>query len=61
MVGWHDRLDGHECEQTLGDAEGQGSLARCGPCSHEVLDMTLVTEQQKAFLVILAQAQLCLS
>ena len=27
MVGWHDLLNGHEVEQTLGDSEGQGSLA----------------------------------
>ena len=29
MVGWHHRLNGHECEQTPGDGEGQGSLACC--------------------------------
>ena len=27
MVGWHQQLDGPEFEQTLGDSEGQGSLA----------------------------------
>ena len=27
MVGWHHWLKGHEFEQTLGDNEGQGSLA----------------------------------
>ena len=27
MIGWHYRLDGQEFEQTLGDSEGQGSLA----------------------------------
>ena len=26
MVGWHHRLNGHECEQTLGDSEGLGNL-----------------------------------
>ena len=31
MVGWHHRLNGHESEQTLGDREGQGSLACCSP------------------------------
>ena len=31
MVGWHHRLSGHECEQTLGDSEGQGGLACCSP------------------------------
>ena len=29
MVGWHHQLNGHEFEQTLGDSEGQGSLACC--------------------------------
>ena len=27
MVGWHHQLNGHEFAQTLGDGEGQGSLA----------------------------------
>jgi len=27
MVGWHHQLYGHEFQQTLGDSEGQGSLA----------------------------------
>ena len=27
MVGWNHQLNGHEFEQTLGDSEGQGSLA----------------------------------
>ena len=27
MVGWHHRLNGHKCEQTVGDSEGQESLA----------------------------------
>ena len=31
MVGWHHRLNGHEFEQSLGDGEGQGSLACCSP------------------------------
>ena len=31
IVGWHYRLNGHESEQTLGDSEGQGSLAGCSP------------------------------
>ena len=31
MVGWHRQLSGHEFEQTLGDTEGQGSLACCRP------------------------------
>ena len=31
MVGKHHRLNGHELGQTLGDSEGLGSLACCGP------------------------------
>ena len=39
-VGWHHRLNGHEFEQTLGDGEGQGSLARCSPWGCKESDMT---------------------
>ena len=31
MAGWPYRLNGHESEQTVGDSEGQGSLACCSP------------------------------
>ena len=31
MVGWHHQLDGHEFYETLGDTEGQASLAWCSP------------------------------
>ena len=31
MVWWYHWLNGHEFEQTLGDGEGQGSLACCSP------------------------------
>ena len=40
MVGWHHRLNGHEFEQTLGNSEGQGSLACCSPWDCKELDMT---------------------
>ena len=43
MVEWRHRLDGHEFEQTLGDGEGQGSLACCSPWGHR----GLVSEQQQ--------------
>ena len=33
-------FDGHECEQTQGDGEGQGSLACCSPQSHLESAMT---------------------
>ena len=31
MVGWHHQLNVHEFEQTVGDSEGQGSLACYSP------------------------------
>ena len=40
MVGWHQRLNGHEFEQAPGDGEGQGSLACCSPWVCKELDMT---------------------
>ena len=40
IVGWHHLLEGHESEQTLGDSEGQGSLACCSPWGHKELDAT---------------------
>ena len=40
MVGWHHRLNGYEFEQTLGDSEGQGSLACRSPWGHKVSDIT---------------------
>ena len=40
MVGWHHRLNRHELEQTLGDGEGQRSLAYYSPWGHRELDMT---------------------
>ena len=40
MVGWHHQFNGHEFEQTLGDDEGQGSLACCSPWDHNDSDMT---------------------
>ena len=40
MVGWHHWLNGLEFEQTLGDREGQRSLASCSPWGHKELDTT---------------------
>ena len=40
MVGWHHELNGYEFEQTLGDGEGQGSLACFSSWGHKGLDMT---------------------
>ena len=40
MVGWHHQFNVHELGQTLGDAEGQGSLVCCSPWGREESDMT---------------------
>ena len=40
MAGWHHRLNGHECEQALGDGEGQGSLVGGSPLGPKELDTT---------------------
>ena len=40
MVGWHQRIDGHESEQASGVGDGQGSLACCSPWGRKVSDMT---------------------
>ena len=40
MVGWHHWLNGCEFEQTMGDSEGQGSLACCSPWACKESDTT---------------------
>ena len=40
MVGWHNRLNGHEFDQALGVDDGQGSLVCCSPWGHKESDMT---------------------
>ena len=40
MAGWHHQLNGCESDQTLGDGEGQGSLACCSPRDHKESDTT---------------------
>ena len=40
MAGWHHQLNGHKSEQTLGDSEGQGSLAGSSPWGCKELDTT---------------------
>ena len=40
MVGWYQRLNGHEFEQALEVDEGQGSLGCCSPRSGKELDTT---------------------
>ena len=40
IVGWHHWLNGYEFGQTLGDGEGQGSLACCSPWGGKESDTT---------------------
>ena len=40
MVGWHDRLNGHEFEQTQGDSAAKGSLECCSPWGCKESDIT---------------------
>ena len=40
MVGWHQRLDGHEIEQAPENSEGQGSLVNYSSWGHKESNMT---------------------
>ena len=40
LAGQHHQHNEYECGQTLGDGEGQGSLACCSPQGHKKSDMT---------------------
>ena len=44
MVGWHHQLNGHEFEQALGVADGQGSLVCCSPWGHKETRLSDWTE-----------------
>ena len=39
MVGWIHQFNGYESEETMGDSEGQRSLACCSPWNHDEFDM----------------------
>ena len=53
MVGWLHGLNGHEFLQTLGDGEGQGSLACCSSLGHKRSDMTEQLEHSLTFIHLL--------
>ena len=40
MVGWHQQLDGHECEYTPGVGVRQGGMVCCSPWGCKEWDMT---------------------
>ena len=46
MTEWHQQLNGHEPEQTLGDSEGRESLACCSPWDHRVRHGLAIEQQQ---------------
>ena len=46
MAEWHHQLNGHEFEQTLGDGEGQGSLACFSPWVHKLSDWKTKTSEK---------------
>ena len=58
MVGWHHRLSGCEFEQTLGDSEGQGSLACCSTWCHKESDTTERLNNSKVWTSMSAETRL---
>ena len=42
MVGWHQRFNGYEFEQTPGESETQGSLVCCSSWDHK--ELTLLSD-----------------
>ena len=58
MVGWHHWLDGYEFEQTLGDGEGQGSLACYSPWGCRV-GHNWETEQQTTMSALRKMGDTC--
>ena len=56
MVGMYYGLNGHEFEQTLGDSEGQGSLACCSPWGHKESD---TTERLNNIIIVTLSTHLC--
>ena len=40
MVGWHQRLNGHEFKQGPGVGDGQGNLVCCSQWDHKESDTT---------------------
>ena len=48
MIGWHHWLNGHECEHTLRNSKGQGSLVCCSPWCRKESDTTEEQQQKEA-------------
>ena len=59
LIGWHHQLNGHEFEQTLGDSEGERSLACYASWGCKESDVTeLLNNDNNTERVALAQVQL---
>ena len=58
MAEWHHHLNEHEFEQSLGDGEGQGSLACCSPWGHKESD---TTERLNKLVICVSARFLCSS
>ena len=54
MDGWHHWLNLHEFEQTLGDAEGQGSLICCSPWGHKEWHDWATGQKQQSILRLIS-------
>ena len=55
-VGWYHQINGHELEQTLGNSEGEGSLACCSPWGCKELDITEQLNNNNAIWILTAHA-----
>ena len=56
MVEWNHCFKGHEFEQTLGNSEGQVSLACCSPWGHKESDTTELLNSNMIFIRSLAMS-----
>ena len=60
MVDWHHQFNGHEFEQTLGDSEGQRSLACCSPWGCKESDTTQRLNNNNLLKMLVTQLPLIL-
>ena len=49
MIGYHHQPNGHESEQTLGNSEGQGSLASCSPWGADLDTLQEIVRDREAW------------
>ena len=54
MIGWHQRLNGHEFEQAPEDGEGYGSLTCCSPwgCKESDTNEQLTTTMKFSHFIV---------